>query len=226
MFDILTKGVAKVFGTKADRDLKELTPYVGKINAEYDKLRGISDDELRASTEDLKKVIAERLKTIDDQISELKQRVRENPDLDIHEKEEIFDQIDKLEEDRDAELEIVLLDILPKAFAVVKETSRRLAENKQLVVEASDKDRAYATTKDHVQIEDGKAIWGNRWTAAGTEVEWNMVHYDVQLIGGVVLHQGKIAEMATGEGKTLVATLPAYPNARAGRGVPLSLIHI
>ena len=132
MFDIITKGVAKVFGTKADRDLKDLTPYVGKINAEYEKLTDISDDELRASTDDLKAVIAERLKTIDDQISELKQKVRDNADLDIHQKEEIFDQVDKLEEDRDTDLEEVLLEILPKAFAVVKETSRRLAENKQL----------------------------------------------------------------------------------------------
>ncbi|MDW3196655.1 MAG: preprotein translocase subunit SecA [Cytophagales bacterium] len=219
MFDVITRGVAKVFGTKADRDLKDLTPYVGKINAEYEKLTDISDDELRASTQDLKDVIAERLKVIDDQINSLQQQVRENPSLGIHEKEEIFDQIDKLEEDRDTELEEVLIDILPKAFAVVKETSRRLAENKQLVVTASDKDREYASTKDHVTIENGKAIWGNEWTAAGTDVVWNMVHYDVQLIGGVVLHQGKIAEMATGEGKTLVATLPAYLNALAGRGV-------
>ncbi len=219
MFDILSKGVAKVFGTKTDRDLKDLTPYVGKINAEYEKLVGISDDELRASTGDLKAIISEHLKDIDDQISELQKKVRENTDLDIHQKEEIFDQIDQLEEERDTKLEEVLLDILPKAFAVVKETARRLAENKQLVVTATDLDREFASTKDHVQIEDGQATWSNEWTAAGTEVVWNMVHYDVQLIGGVVLHQGKIAEMATGEGKTLVATLPAYLNALAGRGV-------
>lgn len=219
MFDVITRSVAKVFGTKADRDLKELTPYVGKINAEYEKLREISDDELRASTAELKAVIAERLKDIDDQISELQRTVKENTDLDIDQKEEIFEQIDGLEESRDTELEVVLLELLPKAFAVVKETARRLAENKQLVVTATDKDREYAATKDNVQINDGMATWSNEWLAAGTEVVWNMVHYDVQLIGGLVLHQGKIAEMATGEGKTLVATLPAYLNALAGRGV-------
>lgn len=219
MFDIITKGVAKVFGTKADRDLKDLTPYVGKINEEFKQLEEISDDELRASTQELKNVIAERLKAIDDQLADLHKEVQDNPAMDIHQKEEIFNQIDQLEENRDEELEVVLLDILPKAFAVVKETARRLAQNKQLTVTATMQDKMLAGTKENIEIQGDQAIWHNKWKAAGTEVEWNMVHYDVQLIGGVVLHQGKIAEMATGEGKTLVATLPAYLNALAGRGV-------
>ncbi|MEM9325188.1 MAG: preprotein translocase subunit SecA [Bacteroidota bacterium] len=219
MFNFISKGVAKVFGTKADRDLKELVPYVGKINEQFEKLRDLTDDELRAKTKELQDIIAERLKSIDDQIAALHTQANEDKSLDIHQKEEIFNQIDKLEEERDEELEVVLLEILSVAFAVVKETARRLAENKQLVVTANMNDKMHAAEKPHVTIEGDKAIWANEWNAAGTEVVWNMVHYDVQLIGGVVLHQGKIAEMATGEGKTLVATLPAYLNALAGRGV-------
>ena len=219
MFNIISKGVAKVFGTKADRDLKELTPYVGKINAAYEKLKSCTDDELRNRTTELKADIASFLQEIDKELEALHKQIAENPTIDIHEKEELFNQIDKLESNRDEELEKVLLDILPQAFAVVKETSRRLAENKKLIVTATHQDREYARVKNHVEIDGEQAIWHNKWIAAGNEVEWNMVHYDVQLIGGVVLHQGKIAEMATGEGKTLVATLPAYLNALAGRGV-------
>ncbi|GAB4232011.1 MAG: preprotein translocase subunit SecA [Ekhidna sp.] len=220
MLDSLTKGIAKVFGgTKAEKDLKLLTPYVGKINAEYEKLASITDDELRGKTTELKGIIKEQLKGIDGQIAALHKQVEEDQSLDVHQKEDIFAQIDKLEEERDEELEKVLMEILPQAFAVVKETSRRLAENEKLVVRATDHDRELAANKPHIEISGDKAIWHNKWTAAGTEVVWNMVHYDVQLIGGVVLHQGKIAEMATGEGKTLVATLPAYLNALAERGV-------
>ncbi len=219
MLNFISKGVAKVFGTKADRDLKDLVPYVGKINEQFEQLRDITDDELRAKTQELKGIIAERLKSIDDEIESLHQKVNEDKTLDIHQKEEIFNQIDALEKDRDTELEVVLLEILPIAFAVVKETARRLAENHQLVVTANMNDKMLAADKPHIKIEGEKATWLNEWDAAGTQVLWNMVHYDVQLIGGVVLHQGKIAEMATGEGKTLVATLPAYLNALAGRGV-------
>ena len=219
MLNIISKGVTKIFGTKADRDLKELTPYVGKINAEFDKLSDISDDELRGRTEELKAIIADELKFIDDQIADLHKQVEDNPKMDIHQKEDVFNSIDKLEEERDEELEKVLLEIMPQAFAVVKETARRLATNEKLVVTANMNDKLHAGTKEHVEIQGDKAIWHNEWMAAGTKVTWNMVHYDVQLIGGVVLHQGKIAEMATGEGKTLVATLPAYLNALAGRGV-------
>lgn len=219
MLDILTKGLTKVFGTKAERDLREITPYVGKINTQFEKLRNISDDELRGKTAELKGIIADRLKQIDNELATLHQQIEENPELDIHEKEEIFGTIDKLESNRDEDLEKILVDILPEAFAVVKETARRLAENKQLVVTATLWDKEVAAKKENVQVDGDTALWKNKWKAAGTEVVWNMVHYDVQLIGGVVLHQGKIAEMATGEGKTLVATLPAYLNSLAGRGV-------
>ena len=225
MFEFVSKGIAKVFGTKSDRDLKELTPFVGKINSEFAKLSGISDEDLRGKTAELKGVIAEKLKHIDDELALLHQKIDENPELDIHEKEELFGQIDKLEEKRDEELEVVLLEILPRAFAVVKETARRFAENHQLIVTATSNDRELAQKKPNVEIKGDEAIWHNKWIAAGNQIEWNMIHYDVQLIGGVVLHQGKIAEMATGEGKTLVATLPAYLNALAGRGIHIVTVN-
>ncbi len=219
MFDILSKGIAKIFGTKTDRDLKELTPYIAKINQEYKKLTSISDDELRGKTFEFKAKIAEYLKDIDAKISELRAKVQDNPSLTIHQKEDIFSQVDTLEEDRNKKLEEVLMEILPAAFATVKETARRLTENKKLVVKAAPKDIEFGNSVSHVEIDGDKAIWHNEWEAGGSTIAWNMVHYDVQLIGGIVLHQGKIAEMSTGEGKTLVATLPTYLNAVAGRGV-------
>ncbi len=224
MLDTIGRGVAKIFGTKSDKDLKDLEPFVGLINKEFDKLKNISDDELRGKTDELKSRIAQDLKSIDDQIAQLNEDVK-NPDLNVDQKEDIFSQIDKLEEDRDEELEKVLVKILPEGFAVVKETARRLAENKKLTVQASLYDKQLASTKPNVEINGDTATWHNKWNAAGSEVEWNMVHYDVQLIGGVALHQGKIAEMATGEGKTLVATLPAYLNALAGRGVHIVTVN-
>lgn len=225
MLNSITKGIAKIFGTKTEKDLKELNPYVGLINAEFEKLRDISDDELRGKTTELKSIIKDRLKEIDDQIATLHDQVDEDNSLDVHQKEEIFAQIDKLESDRDEELEKVLMDILPLGFAVVKETARRFAENEKIVVAATQHDKEIAAKKDNVEISGETATWKNRWMAAGNEVVWNMVHYDVQLIGGVVLHQGKIAEMQTGEGKTLVATLPAYLNALAERGVHIVTVN-
>lgn len=224
MLDSLGRGVAKIFGSKADKDLKLLEPYVPLINAEFEKLRDISDDQLRGKTAELKGRIAEELKSIDDQIADLTEQAKSS-ELDVHQKEDLFEQIDKLEESRDDELEDVLMKILPEGFAVVKETARRLAENKSLTVSATLLDKQFAASKPHVEISGETATWHNKWLAAGTEVEWNMVHYDVQLIGGLVLHQGKIAEMATGEGKTLVATLPAYLNALAGRGVHIVTVN-
>ncbi|MEP1094513.1 MAG: preprotein translocase subunit SecA [Cyclobacteriaceae bacterium] len=225
MLNSISKGVAKIFGTKTEKDLKELTPYVSLINTEFEKLANISDDDLRGKTVELKSVIKERLKSIDDQIADLHKKVEDDKKLDANEKETIFSQIDKLEEDRDEELEKVLLDILPQGFAVVKETARRLAENEKLVVQATQYDKELAAKKSNIEISGETATWKNQWKAAGTDVLWNMVHYDVQLIGGVVLHQGKIAEMATGEGKTLVATLPAYLNALAERGVHIITVN-
>src|SRR5690606_24888459 len=144
---------------------------------------------------------------------------------DVFEKEKIFNQIDKLEEDRNEQLEKVLMDVLPQAFAIVKETARRLKDNKKLEVKASMYDRQLAAEKDFVEISGDNAIWKNQWMAAGNLITWDMLHYDVQLIGGIVLHQGKIAEMATGEGKTLVATLPAFLNALARRGVHIVTVN-
>ena len=218
MLDFVTKGLAKILGSKNDKDLKELRPYVGKVNAEFEKLSSITDNALRARTQELKDIIAQELSSIDKQMDGIREKVKEEG-LDIHQKEALFEELDKLEKDRDTQLEVVLLNILPQAFAVVKETARRLKENKQLVVEATMLDKTFAAEHDFVEIQGMDSVWKNEWTAAGVPVVWDMVHYDVQLIGGVVLHQGKIAEMTTGEGKTLVATLPAYLNALAGRGI-------
>ncbi|MDQ4140977.1 MAG: preprotein translocase subunit SecA, partial [Bacteroidota bacterium] len=219
MFDFIGKTVAKIFGTKSERDIKEVTPYVGQINEEYARLAAISDDELRQRTQAVKSIIDERLNEIDAKISALHQRVANEPELDIMQKENIFSEIDTLEKDRNKQLETVLMEVLPQAFAIVKETARRFKENGQLVVTATEIDRTIAARKPNVRLEGDKAIWAYKWMAAGNEITWDMLHYDVQLIGGIVLHQGKIAEMGTGEGKTLVATLPAFLNALAKRGV-------
>lgn len=221
----MLKFITKVFGTKSDRDLKAILPLVKEINAEYDKLRNLSDDQIRAITEELKGNINSELADVDAEIAKLNQQVEDDKSLDLHQKDAIYNQVDALEEDRNKKLEDVLMTLLPKAFAVVKETSRRLSENKELRVTATQRDRERAAEFDYVEIEGDQSVWKNTWTAAGTDVEWNMVHYDVQLIGGVVLHQGKIAEMATGEGKTLVATLPAYLNALAARGVHIVTVN-
>jgi preprotein translocase subunit SecA len=225
MFDFITKSIAKIFGTKSDRDLKNLSPYVTTTTEEYLKLSSISDDALRAKTTEFKTIIAEKLAAIDNQIAELKEKAENDINLTVDEKETIFNQVDKLELDRNKELEIVLKDILPQAFAVVKETARRFTENKKLIVEATIQDKFLSATKKNVEIDGEKAIWHNKWLAANVEITWEMIHYDVQLIGGAVLHEGKIAEMATGEGKTLVSTLPAYLNALGGRGVHIVTVN-
>ena len=216
--------LAKIFGSKSERDIKTIQPLVVKINEQYSKLSALSNDELRGKTIEFKSKIADFLTEIDGRIAALKADA-ESEALDLHEKTAIYDQVDALGKDRDAELEKVLLEILPEAFAVVKETSRRLSENDYLEVTATEFDRNYAARRNNVKIVGDKAQWANKWEAAGTEVAWNMVHYDVQLIGGIVLHSGKIAEMATGEGKTLVSTLPAYLNALAGQGVHIVTVN-
>lgn len=225
MIDILTKGLAKIFGTKSERDLKLIRPYVDKINAEYHKLASISDDALRSKTAEFKQEIAQALQAIDTKIAALRQQILDNPEMDITEKEEVFNAIEKAEKERDVQLDSILEGLIPRAFAVVKETARRLKENKQLVVSVTPHDHFIAAQRKGVVIEGEKAIWLNQWIAAGNEVTWDMLHYDVQLIGGVVLFQGKIAEMATGEGKTLVATLPAYLRALAGNGVHIVTVN-
>jgi len=216
--------LAKVFGSKSERDIKSIQPLVVKINEHYSKLSALSNDELRGKTIEFKERISNFLTDIDGKIAGLKADA-EGDDLDLHQKTALYDQVDALGKERDAELEKVLLEILPEAFAVVKETSRRLSENDYLEVTATQFDKDYAARKSNVKIVGDKAQWANKWDAAGTEVSWNMVHYDVQLIGGIVLHSGKIAEMATGEGKTLVSTLPAYLNALAGQGVHIVTVN-
>lgn len=221
MIGNILKGITKIFGSKSDRDLKDLYPIVAQIKEEYESLRNLSDDELRAKTLEFKNRIAQHLAPIDKEIEEVKALTQEE-NMDLEVKDDHFKQIDKLIKDRDQSLEEVLNEILPEAFAVVKETARRLSENGKLVVTATDWDRemsARTKPKKPVTIEGDQAIWSNTWEAAGNLISWNMVHYDVQLIGGMVLHQGKISEMATGEGKTLVSTLPSYLNALSGQGV-------
>ncbi|UZJ65170.1 preprotein translocase subunit SecA [Sphingobacterium sp. KU25419] len=220
----MLKFLSKLFGSKSERDIKGVQPIVEKIKSEYEQLSSLTDDELRGKTADFKNRIKGYLADIDTEISTLKAEA-DADDLDMSQKTALYENVDKLSKDRDKKLEEVLMDILPEAFAVVKETSRRLTENKQLVVKATDFDREIAAQKQNVVIQGDQATWKNVWLAAGTEVTWNMVHYDVQLIGGIVLHQGKIAQMATGEGKTLVGTLPTYLNALAGNGVHIVTVN-
>ena len=225
MINIITKGLAKIFGSKSGKDIKNIMPYVEQVHTEFEQLQGISDDELRGKTEEIKATIDTDLKAIDDQIAALQKEIDESLEMDLEEKESKFNRIDQLEEDRNAALEKVLMKVLPLGFAVMKETARRFKENGQLQVTATMFDKQLAARHQHITIEGEQATWHNRWMAGGNEITWDMVHYDVQLIGGIVLHQGKIAEMATGEGKTLVATLPAYLNALAGRGVHLVTVN-
>lgn len=221
MFDLLSK----FFGTKSGRDIKAVMPYVNDINKHFEELNNLSDDALRNESDKLRETINQKLKSIDDDIASHRQKLENNPEMDINEKEHIFNQIDKLKENRDEQLENVLMEILPRGFAVVKETARRFKENEKLEVTANYFDKKVAARREGVEIEGEKAIWYNKWKAAGVDVTWDMVHFDVQLIGGVVLHEGKIAEMSTGEGKTLVATLPAYLNGLTGEGVHIITVN-
>ncbi len=215
--------IKKIFGTKYERDVKQYKPIVEKINGFYKEYSQLTNDELRNKTIEFRARIGENLGDLDGQISKLTEDA--NKEEDVLLKEQIYDDIDKLKEERDKQLEVVLKEILPEAFAVVKETARRFTENEHLEVTATDHDRNIAAIKNNVRIEGDKAIWDNEWTAAGGHIVWNMIHYDVQLIGGMVLHDGKIAEMTTGEGKTLVATLPLYLNALAGLGAHLVTVN-
>jgi preprotein translocase subunit SecA len=214
----------KILGDNTKNVFKDINPLVDQAKEEFAKLNSISNDELRAKTQEFKAKIKAYTAEIDGKINELKAQTQdENTDVDA--KDEIFQEIEKLELESNSQLEEVLLEILPEAFAVVKETARRFTENEEIEVTASEFDKIVATQKDAVEIEGDKAIWFNSWTAGGTQVTWGMVHYDVQLIGGVALHTGKIAEMQTGEGKTLVATLPVYLNALAGKGVHMITVN-
>ncbi len=216
--------VLKVFvGDKSEKDVKSLQPLVKEIKSFEQQLESLSIDDLRQKTAEFKSRIKEERKDIDDKIEALKEEVKNSTDIDRN--EEIYGEIDKLEEDAYKISEKTLNDILPEAFAVVKETAKRFAKNETLEVKATEFDRLLSGSKDYVTLEGDSAVWKNSWDAAGKEVTWDMIHYDVQLIGGVALHQGKIAEMQTGEGKTLVATLPLYLNALAGKGAHLVTVN-
>ena len=208
--------IKKLFGNKAGRDLKEIEPYISKIKAAYEKITVLSNDELREQSELLKQRVREHIAPETAQIAELKASVEE---MEISSREKIYEEIDKIEKEITDKLEKILEEILPEAFAIVKDTARRLTENAEVVVTATDFDRDLATKHDFVYINGDKAHYKNEWTAGGNLINWAMIHYDVQLFGGTVLHKGKIAEMGTGEGKTLVATLPVFLNALTRRGV-------
>ncbi|MCL6524322.1 MAG: preprotein translocase subunit SecA [Thermoflavifilum sp.] len=218
--------LTKLFGgNKFERDVKHILPIVEQINQIYEELSSLSNDELRAKTQAFKQRIQEYLADIDAQIREVQQQAEALPEDAIAEKDALYQQVDKLKKDRDEQIEEVLNEILPEAFAVMKETTRRFATQEEIRARATDLDRRLATQKKYIRIEGDEVVYTTTWEAAGNLVRWDMIFFDVQLIGGVVLHQGKIAEMATGEGKTLVATLPAYLNALAGEGVHIVTVN-
>ncbi len=212
----------KILGNKAQRDLREIEPIVEKIQAVYPEIKSLSNDDLRARTASLKERIQEYVAPEVNRIQELKNSIEET-EIDLREK--IYTEIDKLEKEITDKQEKILNEILPEAFNIMKETARRFAENDEIIVKANDFDRNLAAKHDFVYIEGEEAHYKNEWLAGGSMIKWDMVHYDVQLIGGVVLHQGKIAEMATGEGKTLVATLPVFLNALTGNGVHIVTVN-
>lgn len=209
----------KFFGTKSEKDIKSIQPLVDQTLEIYPSLAKLSNDELRSKVTALKQKIQDAIKAEEAEINGIKARVEKEFDMDIDTKEALYKEIDELEKEITKKIEDVLNEILPEAYAILKDTSRRFSENEELIVTANDFDTKLAKTHKNIEIRGNQAAWKNKWIAAGNEVSWNMVHYDVQLIGGTVLHQGKIAEMATGEGKTLVSTLPVFLNALSGRGV-------
>ncbi len=212
----ITKLLQSLFGNKSTRDMRLIQPIVEKVKAAYPEIQALDNDGLRAKTKEIQRYVQDSAKEQKAKVAELKSKIEDTP---IDEREVIFNQVDKIEKEILEIYEEALNEVLPVAFSIVKETARRFAENEEVVVTATDFDRELAATKDFVRIEDDKAIYSNHWMAGGNDTKWDMVHYDVQLFGGAVLHQGKIAEMATGEGKTLVATLPVFLNALTGNGV-------
>ncbi|MDD2475219.1 MAG: preprotein translocase subunit SecA [Dysgonamonadaceae bacterium] len=208
--------ISKLFGNKAQRDLKEMNPYVEKIKVVYPEIEKLSNDELRSRAVEVEKRIQDYVSEEKDKINKLKEGIE---DIELEEREMIWEEIDKIEKDISEKFEVILEEVLPEAFAIMKDTARRFTQNEKTVVTANQFDKDLAASHDFVYIEGDKAIYKNSWVAGGTEIVWNMIHYDVQLFGGVVLHKGKIAEMATGEGKTLVATLPVFLNALTHNGV-------
>ena len=215
----------KVFGDKSTKDLKDINPYVDKVKEAYKEIENLTNDELRAKTGEFKKRIADYISVEQNEIANLNESIASNPDMDIDEKEENYNTIDKLTKKSYEKTQEILSQLLPEAFSVVKETARRFVENEVVEVTANEFDRELGAVQDSVNIKGDKAYYNNTWLAGGNTITWDMIHYDVQLIGGTVLHQGKIAEMATGEGKTLVATLPVYLNALPGKGVHMVTVN-
>ena len=212
-------------GNKSEKDVKLVEPIVTKINQNFQQYQSLSNDALRGKTQEFKQRISDYLKDIDGIIEAKKQSAETLPEAEIQGRDVIYQEVDQLKKDRDKKIEEILEQILPEAFAVVKEAARRYKENTELVSSATEHDRNLSVKKDYIKIEGDKSVYKNSWIAGGGQVTWNMLHYDVQLIGGMVLHQGKIAEMATGEGKTLVSTLPAYLNALPGEGVHIVTVN-
>ena len=220
----IINSILKAFvGDKSEKDVKAIQPILTKVKSFESALKALSHDELRAKTAEFKAKIQQARAEKDNKIVSLRQEAEQTQDIDA--REDIYAEIDKIEKEAYEISEKVLNEILPEAFAVVKETARRFKENTSLTVTATPKDRELSATKSYITIEGDNATWANSWNAAGKAITWDMIHYDVQLIGGVVLHQGKIAEMQTGEGKTLVATLPLYLNALTGNGVHLVTVN-
>ncbi len=224
--NFITKTLTRLFGgNKYEKDIRDVQPLVARTNEEFAKLQSLSHDALRAKTAEFRVRIAEFLRPIDSQSEAIRQRMSEQPDMDPEEKETLYQQLDDLSKERATKGEDILKQLLPEAFAVVKETARRFKENEEIVASATELDRNLSLKGDFLEIRGEQAVYKKTWTAGGSPVTWDMVHYDVQLIGGMVLHSGKIAEMATGEGKTLVATLPAYLNGLLGEGVHIVTVN-
>ena len=218
------KLLKSLFGDKSTRDMKLIQPLVEKVKEAYPAIKVLSNDELRAKTKEIQKYVQDSAKAEKEEIANLKATIENTP---IDEREKIFNKIDSLEKDALEKYEKALNEVMPVAFSIVKDTARRFAENEETVVTANDFDRELAANpaNDFITIDGDKAIYHNEWTAGGNKIKWDMVHYDVQLFGGIALHQGKIAEMATGEGKTLVATLPVFLNALTGNGVHMVTVN-
>ena len=222
----MLKLISKILGgNKSEKDVAKIKPIVAQVNQFFEQYRSLDNDALRNKTVEFKQRIKEHLKDIDAEIEERQNEAEALPAADIHGKDAIYQEVDKLKKDRDKKIEEALQIIMPEAFAVVKETARRFKENTELVSTATELDKDFSIHKPYVTISGNQSIYKNTWTAGGGQVTWNMVHYDVQLIGGAVLHSGKISEMATGEGKTLVSTLPAYLNALSGEGVHIVTVN-
>jgi preprotein translocase subunit SecA len=225
MANFLSNFFGKIFGNKHEKDVSNLKPLVNEINSKYEQLKSLSNDELRNKTNEFRSKISAHLADIESEINTLELKAKDDSSTDLEEKESIYTEVDKLKKEKDKQLELILEEILPDAFAVIKEASYRFTNNPELEATASQLDRDLSVTRPHIIIRDNKVVYKNEWLAAGSPIKWDMVHYDVQLIGGKVLHSGKIAEMKTGEGKTLVSTLPVYLNALSGEGVHLVTVN-